>query len=102
MAGLLLGHHPGMPYPKTEDAERVQFIATPGSKKLYKEVAELEGLHLAGWIRATLHREAARVLEAHGRETSDLPEVHLKRPPRLQPLQPPLPIPEDGNEAGSS
>ncbi|HJL14533.1 MAG TPA: hypothetical protein RMH99_02685 [Sandaracinaceae bacterium LLY-WYZ-13_1] len=84
-----------MPYPKTKDAERVKFIATPGSKKLYQEVATLEGLHLNGWIRETLHREAKRVLEAHGRDTSNLPPVHLERPPRLQP---PLFGPEDDDE----
>jgi len=95
MGGLLVGHDPRMPYPKTEDAERVQFIATPGSKELYAEVAELEGLHLYGWIRATLHREATRVLEAHGRDTSAMPAVHLERPPRLQPR---LLVPEDDED----
>ena len=97
LSGLLVGHHLPMPFPKTKDAERVCFIATPGSGELYAEIAEIEGIHLNAWIRATLHREATRVLEAGGRDTSTMPPVHLERPPRLQPRRL-IPDEEDEDE----
>ncbi|HJL20081.1 MAG TPA: hypothetical protein RMH99_30730 [Sandaracinaceae bacterium LLY-WYZ-13_1] len=88
-----------MPPRKTKDAERVRFIAPPGSSKLYAEVAALEGLDKDAWIRSTLHDEATRVLEAHGEDTSRMPPRHLKRPPRLQPRMLVPPPDDDGNSA---
>ncbi len=82
----ILGHHRGMAKTRTaKDAQRVQFIAPLGSSELYAEIAELEGVPVDAWIRATLHKEAVRVLEAQGRDTAELPPPHLARPPRLQP-----------------
>ena len=70
---------------KAEDAERICFVSPAGTSSLYDEVAALEGLPADAWIRATLHREAARALERHGRDTASMPPAHLRRPPRLQP-----------------
>lgn len=89
----VLGHYAGMArrkkaaprQKKATDAERVRFIAPPGSNDFYEEVAALEGIRVDAWIRTTLHAAAVRVLEAHGRDLEAVPPVHLKRPPRLQP-----------------
>jgi len=82
MDAPVLGHHRYMPK-KVLDAERVRFLAPAGSSDLYAEVAELEELPVDAWIRIVLHKEAVRVLDAHGR-TTDVPP-HVRRPPRLQP-----------------
>ena len=70
---------------RAKDAERVRFVAPPGTSALYARVAALEGVPVDVWIRATLHREAARALEAHGHDAGSMPPAHLRRPPRLQP-----------------
>jgi|GEM_PF-3926668 len=80
--------HMGKERRKTKDAERVRFIAPIGSSALYAEIAALESIPVDTWIRAALHREAARTLKAHGRSTDKMPVPHLKRPPRLQPRMP--------------
>lgn len=87
-----LGHHLFMPA-KPKDAERIRFIAPPGTSELYAEVAKLEGIPVDAWIRIILHKEAVRVLEANGRDTDTLPAPHLKRPPRLQPRW----VPDEGD-----
>ena len=82
----LFGHHGLMPKkPVKKDAVRVHFVAPPGSKPFYKEAAKLAGIPLDAWIRITLHAAATEVFEAHGRDTTDAPDVHIRRPPRLQP-----------------
>lgn len=80
---------------KTGDAERIAFVAPPGTRDFYKDAAELEGVQTEAWMRATLHREAVKVFEAHGVDTATAPPVKLRRPPRLQPREY-----DDGGEAG--
>ena len=81
-----LGHHPLMPRRnKAPDAERVRFVAPPGTNDFYAEAAGMLGIPADAWMRAELHAAAVRVFEAHGRDTDAAPPVHLRRPPRLQP-----------------
>jgi len=68
-----------------KDAMRVHFTAPPGSKRFYREAAKLEGIPLDAWIRIALHAAATEVFEVYGQEPSDVPDIHLRRPPRLQP-----------------
>jgi hypothetical protein len=74
-----------MHHQKAKDAERIRFIAPPGSATLYTEVAALEQIPVDAWVSRALHAQAARVLEAHGRDTARMPPANLERPPRLQP-----------------
>ena len=62
-------------------------MAPNGTRDLYRKVAELEGLELRAWMREALHREALRVLEAHGVEM-EVPDAHPKPPPPIQKLEP--------------
>jgi hypothetical protein len=78
---------------KAKDAERIRFVAPPGSATLYAEVAALEQIPVDAWMSGALHAAAAHVLEAHGRGTAKMPAPHLKRPPRLQPR---MKIDDDG------
>ena len=67
------------------ETERIKYVAPSGTRKLYKEVAALEGLATTVWMRKTLHEAAVKVLKAHARSTKDVPPAHPVRPPRLQP-----------------
>lgn len=79
------------------DSERVTFAAPLGNRELYQRIAGLEGVPLDAWIRQTLYVEAQRALEEHGLDTTDMPEAHFRRPPRLQPR-----LPLDDEDGGSS
>ncbi|HEY8428012.1 MAG TPA: hypothetical protein VIL20_06535 [Sandaracinaceae bacterium] len=63
--------------------ETIQFAAAGGTRAFYRAAAELEGMALNDWMRATLFDRAKRTLEKHGKRAYALPPVHPERPKPL-------------------
>jgi len=79
----------------------LRYPAPPGTRTFYRRAAKLEGFQHEVWIRETLWQAAKAVFEKHGVDTSDLPERHFPRPPRIQPrpVFENMPAPEDMPQA---
>ena len=73
-----------MAKPQLTKSDTIRFETPEGTKKLYDEVAALEGMKPRQWYREALRRVALEVLEEHGVKRK-LPLIHLPRPKRLQP-----------------
>lgn len=77
------------------DRISIRYPAPVGTLALYRQVAKLEGLQREVWIRDALWRAAMASLEKHGLDTSEMPDAHFPKPPRLQPRYDLSDLPEE-------